>query len=153
MIFKKADSTTLSNLIANNSETPLQLVSRMTSVTDRINLKSAKAVFDNLRTSFKIKLPDDLIDSIDDIIMNNMTTSMEKYAYDLSGIRYDSNVHCRVDILPIFRGNSMILEFDMAQPASATWYRSSSVHSYLEKWEVRRDKINNWDNIFDSISI
>ena len=120
MIFKKADSTTLSNLIANNSETPLQLVSRMTSVTDRINLKSAKAIFDNLRTSFKIKLPDDLIDSIDDIIMNNMTTSMEKYAFDLSEIRYDSNVHCRVDILLIFRRNSMILEFDMAQPASAT---------------------------------
>ena len=74
-------------MISKNSETPLQLISKMTSVTDRIDLKSARAIFDSLRTSFKIKLPDDLINSIDGIIMNNMTNTMDNYTFDLSEIR------------------------------------------------------------------
>ena len=74
-------------MISNNSGTPLQLISKMTSVTNRIDLKSARAIFDSLRTSFKIKLPDDLINSIDGIIMNNMTNTMDDYTFDLSEIR------------------------------------------------------------------
>ena len=74
-------------MISKSSETPLQLISKMTSVTNRIDLKSARSIFDSLRTSLKIKLPVDLMNSIDGIIINNMTTSMDDYAYDLSEIR------------------------------------------------------------------
>ena len=74
-------------MIAKNSGTLLQLVSKMTLVTNRIDLKSARSIFDSLRTSLKIKLPNDLINSIDGIIMNNMTSTMDDYTYDLSEIR------------------------------------------------------------------
>ena len=74
-------------MISKNSRTPLQLISKMTSVTDRIDLKSARSIFDSLRTSLKIKLPNDLINSIDGIITNNMTSTMDDYTYDLSEIR------------------------------------------------------------------
>ena len=87
MILNKTDSTDLSNMIAKNSGTLLQLVSKMTLVTNRIDLKSARSIFDSLRTSLKIKLPNDLINSIDGIIMNNMTSTMDNYTFDLSKIR------------------------------------------------------------------
>ena len=74
-------------MISKSSGTPLQLISKMTSVTNRIDLKSARSIFDSLRTSLKIKLPVDLMNSIDGIIINNMTTSMDDYAYNLSEIR------------------------------------------------------------------
>ena len=74
-------------MIAKNSGTPLQLVSKMTLVTNRIDLKSARSIFESLRTSFKIKLPVDLMNSIDGIITNNMTSTMDDYTYDLSEIR------------------------------------------------------------------
>ena len=74
-------------MISKNAGTPLQLISKMTSVTNRIDLKSARSIFDSLRTSLKIKLPDDLINSIDGIIMNNMTNTMDDYTFDLSEIR------------------------------------------------------------------
>ena len=78
-------------MIPKNSGTPLQLISKMTSVTNRIDLKSARAIFDSLRKSLKIKLPNDLINSIDGIIMNNMTNTMDDYTFDLSEIRWDLN--------------------------------------------------------------
>ena len=87
MILNKTDSTDLSNMIAKNSGTLLQLVSKKTLVTNRIDLKSARSIFDSLRTSRKIKLPNDLINSIDGIITNNMTSTMDDYTYDLSEIR------------------------------------------------------------------
>ena len=74
-------------MIAKKSGTLLQLVSKMTLVTNRIDLKSARSIFDSLRTSLKIKLPVDLINSIDGIITNNMTSTMDDYTYDLSEIR------------------------------------------------------------------
>ena len=79
MIFKKADSTKLS-MIANRPGTPLELVTKMTKVTERINLRSARTIFNKLRTSLKIKLPVDLTSPIDGIIINNMTSTMDKYA-------------------------------------------------------------------------
>ena len=74
-------------MIAKNSGSPLQLVSKMTLVTKRIDLKSARSIFESLRTSFKIKLPVDLMNSIDGIITNNMTSTMDDYTYDLSEVR------------------------------------------------------------------
>ena len=69
------------------SGTPLQLVSKMTLVTNRIDLKSARSIFDSLRTSLKIKLPVDLMDSIDGIIINNMTAFLDNYTNDLVAVR------------------------------------------------------------------
>ena len=76
-------------MIAKNSGSPLQLVSKMTLVTNRIDLKSARSIFVNicLRRSLKIKLPADLMNSIDGIITNNMTSTMDDYTFDLSEIR------------------------------------------------------------------
>ena len=74
-------------MISESSGKPLQLISKMTSVANRIDLKSARSIFDSLRTSLKIKLPVDLMNSIDGIIINNMTTSMDGYANELSEIR------------------------------------------------------------------
>ena len=76
-------------MFANSHGTPLQLVSKMSRANrdNRINLKSARIKFNELRTSFKIKLPVDLTSSIDGIIMNNMTSAMDQYATDLSAIR------------------------------------------------------------------
>ena len=83
----KADTSSLSSIIAKNSGTPLQLVSQMTSVSSRIDLKSVIQIFGRLKTNFKIKLPGDLTNSIDSIISNNMTVGMEEYVDDLSEIR------------------------------------------------------------------
>ena len=74
-------------MIANCPGTPLELVSKMTKVVDRIELKPARIMFNSLRTSLKIKLPVDLTSSIDGIIMNKMTPTMDQYATDLSAIR------------------------------------------------------------------
>ena len=87
MIFTKVDATKLTNMIANRPGTPLELITKMTKVINRIDLKSARTIFNSLRTSLKIKLPVDLTSRIDGIIINNMTSTMDQYAYDLSAIR------------------------------------------------------------------
>jgi len=74
-------------MIGNYPGTPLELVTKMTKVVGRIELKSARIMFNSLRTNLKIKLPVDLTSSIDGIIMNNMTSKMDQYATDLSAIR------------------------------------------------------------------
>ena len=74
-------------MISKSPGTALQLVSKMTSVSNRIDLESAREIFDNLKTNPQIKLPVYLINSIDAIIMNNMTGFLDSYAYDLSAIR------------------------------------------------------------------
>ena len=75
-------------MISNSPGTSLELVTKMTLVTKRIDLKSARSIFNSLKTSLKIKLPVDLMNSIDGIIMNNMTAFLDNYAHDLSDIRY-----------------------------------------------------------------
>ena len=74
-------------MTSNSPGTCLELVTKMNLITDRIDLKSARSIFDSLRTSLKIKLPVDLMYSIDGIIINNMAPTMDDYAYELSLIR------------------------------------------------------------------
>ena len=74
-------------MISNRPGTSLELVTKMTVVTDRIDLKSARSIFNSLKANLKIKLPVDLMNYIDGIIMNNMTVFLDKYAYNLSDIR------------------------------------------------------------------
>ena len=84
---KKVDSTSLANMISENSGSFLQLISRMTLVDNRIDLKSARSIFNVLQKSLKIKLSADIMNTIDGIIMNNMTSTMDQYTYDLSAER------------------------------------------------------------------
>ena len=49
----------------------LHLILQMISVTDRIDLKTARFKFDSLRSVPKIQLPDNLINEIDNIINKN----------------------------------------------------------------------------------
>ena len=84
---KKVDSTSLANMISENSGSFLQLISRMTLVDNRIDLKSARSIFNVLQKSLRIKLSADIMNAIDGIITNNMTSTMDDYTYDLSEIR------------------------------------------------------------------
>ena len=59
----------------------------MTSIINRIDVRAAKNIFDELRLNHKIKLPKDLMNSIDTIIESNMNISTEEYADELSNIR------------------------------------------------------------------
>ena len=81
-------------MISNSPGTSLELVAKMTLVNDRIDLKSARSLFDSLRTSCKIILSVQLMNSIDGYIMNNITALLDNYAHDLSAIRLGSNAHC-----------------------------------------------------------
>ena len=84
----KTDESALSAIISKKSETTLDLVSKMTSVTNRIDLESVKEMFGRLRTGRKIKLSEDLTNSVDSIISNNMTAKMEEYTDELSEMRW-----------------------------------------------------------------
>ena len=74
-------------MISNRPGTSLHLVTKMTVFTNRIDLKSARSIFNSLKASLKIKLPVDLMNSIDGIIINNITAFLNNYAYDLNDIR------------------------------------------------------------------
>ena len=84
---KKVDSTSLANMISENSGSFLHLISQMTLVENRIDLKSARSIFNGLQKNLKIKLSADIMNTIDGIIMNNMTSTMDQYTYDLSAER------------------------------------------------------------------
>ena len=84
----KYDESALSDIISKKSETTLDLVSKMTSVTNRIDLKSVKEMFGRLKTGRKIKLSEDLTNSVDSIISNNTTAKMEEYTDELSEMRW-----------------------------------------------------------------
>ena len=59
----------------------------MTLVDNRIDLKSARSIFNGLQKNLKIKLSADIMNTIDGIIMNNMTAEMNQYTDDLGRIR------------------------------------------------------------------
>ena len=59
----------------------------MTSITDRIDLRAAKIIFDELRLNHNIKLPNDLMKRIDDIIECYINDTTEEYADELSDLR------------------------------------------------------------------
>jgi len=84
---KKVESTRLENMISENSGSILQLVSQMTLVDNRIDLKSARSIFNGLQKNLKIKLSADIMNTIDGIIINNMTPEMNQYTDDLGRIR------------------------------------------------------------------
>ena len=65
----------------------LNLVSQMTSMTDRMSLKSARQLFNRLRKDSKIKLSCTLISRIEMIINNELTPDMQVYVSELCDLR------------------------------------------------------------------
>ena len=65
----------------------LNLVSQMTSLTDRMSLKSARQLFNRLRKDSKIKLSCTLISRIEMIINNELTPDMQVYVSELCDLR------------------------------------------------------------------
>ena len=63
--FNKEEQSNIQNAIRENTDTMLHLILQMISVTDRIDLKSARDKFNSLRSAQKIQLPDNLIKEIE----------------------------------------------------------------------------------------
>ena len=59
------------------------LVSKMTSLVDRISLQSARNIFDWLRQTKQIKLSNDLITSIDTIVNSELSSDFSVYVSEL----------------------------------------------------------------------
>ena len=59
----------------------------MTSIANRIDFRTAKNIFDELKLSQKIKMPNDVMNSINAIIESNMIITTEEYADELSDLR------------------------------------------------------------------
>ena len=82
-ILDEADTSSLSDKISETSKSPLKLIAKMTSCTDRIALKSVKKMLDELNENSKMKLPDEFVQSIDSIIKRNLTRSTTEYIDEL----------------------------------------------------------------------
>ena len=61
----------------------LYLVSRMTSLVNRMGLQPARDIFDGLRRFSQIKLTNDLITAIDTIVNNELSTEFSDYVSEL----------------------------------------------------------------------
>ena len=72
--------------------TCLYLVSKMTSLVNRISLKSARIIFDGLRKLSRIKLSNDLITEIDTIVNSKLSTDFNVYVSELCDHRLEKTV-------------------------------------------------------------
>ena len=59
----------------------------MTSMTDRMSLKSARKLFNRLRKDSKIKLDRTLVSRIEMIINNELSAGMQVYVSELCDLR------------------------------------------------------------------
>ena len=66
--WNKNDQSNIKNAICEKTDTMLHLILQMISVTDRIDLKSARDKFNTLRSAQQIQLPDNLIKEIENNI-------------------------------------------------------------------------------------
>ena len=69
-------------------EQSLNLISQMTSLTDRINLQAARELFDTLRRNSKISFNQVLVDATDILINGEMTNESEAYVSELCDFRF-----------------------------------------------------------------
>ena len=74
------------NLITDSSNS-LNMVSEMTSLTNRMNLQSARKLFDRLRKDSRIQLDRNLVTRIETIINNELTADMQVYVSELCDFR------------------------------------------------------------------
>ena len=65
----------------------LNLVSQMTSMTDRVSLESARKLFNRIRKDSKIKLGTSLVSDIEMIVNNEFSADMQVYVSELCDLR------------------------------------------------------------------
>ena len=68
------------------------LVSKMTSVTDRINLQAARMIFDELRRHSNISFTSVFINAIDSVINAEISNDIETYTSELCDFRYENSI-------------------------------------------------------------
>ena len=73
--------------ISNAPGNPLTMVSKMTSVTDRISLKAARMIFDELRRQSNISFTPAFINAIDSVINAEVSNDVETYVSELCDFR------------------------------------------------------------------
>ena len=66
---------------------PLTMVSKMTSVTDRISLQAARMIFDELRIQSNISFTPAFINAIDSVINAEVSNDVETYVSELCDFR------------------------------------------------------------------
>ena len=74
-------------LCAATTDQPLFLVSRMTSLTNRISLQYARNLFNRLRGNSKVKLNPGLISAIQSIVADEISNDVETYTSELCDFR------------------------------------------------------------------
>ena len=75
-------------LTLHESNQSLTLISKMTSLTDRINLKAARILFDEIRRNSNICLKPALINAIDAVIKAEISNENEVYVSEVCDFRY-----------------------------------------------------------------
>ena len=78
----------LRNLTFASPDQPLNLFSKMTSLTYRITLKSARSIFYQLRNKSLVKLHCNLVGAIETIIDQEISDSIKIYTSELCDFRY-----------------------------------------------------------------
>ena len=76
-------------LTLNDPDQCLNLISKMTSLTDRINLQAARTMFDELRRDCKICVKPVLKSTIDAVINAEISNDNEVYVSELCDFRYE----------------------------------------------------------------
>ena len=79
-------------LTLNDPHQCLPLVSKMTSVTDRINLQAARMIFDELRRHSNISFTSVFINAIDSVINAEISNDIETYTSELCDFRYENSI-------------------------------------------------------------
>ena len=87
-------------LTSNASENPLTMISKMTSVTDRINLQAARIIFDELRRQSNISFTPAFITAIDSVIKAEVSNDVETYVSQLCDFRYENSMGYISNIFP-----------------------------------------------------
>ena len=77
-------------LTLNDTDQSLTLISKMTSLTDRINLQAARTMFDELRRNSFVCFKPALINSIDTVINAVISNDEEVYVSELCDFRYEN---------------------------------------------------------------
>ena len=89
----------IQTLISNAPGNPLTMISKMTSVTDRINLQAARIIFDELRRQSNISFTPAFINAIDSVI-NPEVSNVETYVSELCDFRYANSMGYISNIFP-----------------------------------------------------
>ena len=85
----EADLLSIQTKMSTGPQNCLKLVSKMTSLTERISVKSARVILNELRTESRIKPTDSLINDIDfHCFLNEITIQGQNYVDDLTEMRY-----------------------------------------------------------------